>query len=98
VPTPPLKPGDKIRFVSPASTPEHDDVSATAAKLMTWGLRVDYGQYVFNKLRYLAGTDDERLTDLNAAFRDEEVRAVFTTRGGKGVSHCRAGRFQCLAA
>lgn len=85
MPTSPLKAGDKIRFVSPASTPDRDDVSATAAKLTTWGLRVDYGQHVFNKLGYLAGTDDERLADLNAAFQDEEVRAVFTTRGGKGA-------------
>jgi muramoyltetrapeptide carboxypeptidase len=30
-----------------------------------------------------AGTADERLADLNAAFQDEEIRAVFTTRGGK---------------
>jgi muramoyltetrapeptide carboxypeptidase len=85
VPVPLLKPGDKIRLVSPASTPDRDEVSAIAAKLMTWGLRVDYGQYVFNKLGYLAGTDAERLADLNAAFRDEEVRAVFATRGGKGA-------------
>jgi muramoyltetrapeptide carboxypeptidase len=52
---------------------------------MTWGLSVDYGQYVFNQMGYLAGTDEERLADLNAAFRDEEVRAVFATRGGKGA-------------
>ena len=85
MPTPLLKPGDKVRFVSPASTPDRDDVFANAAKLLKWGLRVDYGQHVFNKLGYLAGTDDERLADLNAAFRDEDVRAVFTTRGGKGA-------------
>jgi len=36
-------------------------------------------------LGYLAGTDDERLADLNAAFQDEEARPVFTTRGGKGA-------------
>jgi muramoyltetrapeptide carboxypeptidase len=60
-------------------------VAATAAKLVTWGLRVDYGQHVFNEMGYLAGTDDERLSDLNGAFRDQEVRAVFATRGGKGA-------------
>src|SRR5262249_46363076 len=34
---------------------------------------------------YLAGTDEERLADLNAALRDPEVRAIFATRGGKGA-------------
>ena len=85
MPSPFLEPGNKIRFVSPASTPDRAGVYSTAAKLITWGLRVDYGQHIFNELGYLAGIDDERLVDLNGAFQDEEVRAVFTTRGGKGA-------------
>ena len=38
----------------------------------------------FRKLGYLAGTDEERITDVNEALRDEGVRAIFATRGGKG--------------
>ncbi|MDR6900387.1 muramoyltetrapeptide carboxypeptidase [Rhizobium miluonense] len=52
--------------------------------LKGWGLNVDFGEHAFSKWSYLAGTDEERLADLNAAFRDPEVRAIFTTRGGKG--------------
>ncbi len=33
---------------------------------------------------YLAGHDDDRLEDLNEAFRDPGVRAVFSTTAGKG--------------
>ncbi|MBZ9605785.1 S66 peptidase family protein [Phyllobacterium chamaecytisi] len=79
-----LKPGDKVRFVSPASTPDRDDVFQRARKLECWGLRVDYGQHAFKKWSYLAGTDEERVADFNAALRDPEVRAIFATRGGKG--------------
>lgn len=32
----------------------------------------------------LPSTDDQRLDDLNQAFRDPEIRAVFATRGGRG--------------
>jgi muramoyltetrapeptide carboxypeptidase len=34
---------------------------------------------------YLAGTDEDRLADLNNALRDPGVRAIFCTRGGKGA-------------
>lgn len=81
---PPLRPGDKVRFVSPASSPDKDRVLANAEILKGWGLRVDFGEHAFRKWSYLAGTDEERLADLNAALRDPDVRAIFTTRGGKG--------------
>jgi muramoyltetrapeptide carboxypeptidase len=83
--TPPLlRQGDKIRFVSPASPPDRDMVLRHAEILKSWGLSVDFGQHAFSKLDYLAGTDEERLADFDAALRDPDVRAVFTTRGGKG--------------
>ncbi|KAA1182919.1 LD-carboxypeptidase [Rhizobium tropici] len=81
---PPLRPGDKVRFVSPASSPDRDRVLRNAEILKGWGLKVDFGEHVFRKWSYLAGTDEERLADLNAALRDPDVRAIFTTRGGKG--------------
>lgn len=83
--TPPkLRPGDKVRFVSPASTPDKDATIRRAKTLESWGLRVDFGTHAFDKTGYLAGTDDDRLSDLNDALRDPDVRAIFATRGGKG--------------
>ncbi|WP_246705495.1 LD-carboxypeptidase [Rhizobium sp. P40RR-XXII] len=81
---PPLRPGDKVRFVSPASSPDRDRVQKHAEILKGWGLSVDFGEHVFRKWNYLAGTDEERLSDLNAALRDPGVGAIFATRGGKG--------------
>ena len=80
----PLRAGDTVRFVSPASSPVREEVLQRAGILEAWGLQVDFGEHAFKKLSYLAGTDEERLSDLNSAFRDPQVRAVFTTRGGKG--------------
>jgi len=81
---PPLRPGDLIRFVSPASSPAREGVEASADLLRGMGYAVDFGRNAFNKLNYLAGTDDERLADLNDALRDPGVRAIFATKGGKG--------------
>ena len=80
----PLEPGDKIRFVSPASPPNREDVEASVELVESWGFKADVGRHAYNKLNYLAGTDDERLSDFNEALNDPQVRAIFATRGGKG--------------
>jgi muramoyltetrapeptide carboxypeptidase len=82
---PRLEPGDRVRVVSPASTPDRDFVARGVELLTGWGLQVELGEHVFDSVGYLAGTDEDRLADLNDAFRDPGVRAVFATRGGKGA-------------
>jgi muramoyltetrapeptide carboxypeptidase len=54
------------------------------------GLKVELGRHVFDRLGYLAGSDKDRLADINDALRDEGVRAVITTMGASGecVRHC----------
>jgi len=79
-----LNPGDLVRLVSPASTPETAGVERRAEMLKSWGLRVEVAAHAFDKVSYLAGTDDDRLSDLEDALLDRDVRAVFATRGGKG--------------
>jgi muramoyltetrapeptide carboxypeptidase len=79
-----LKRGDRIRFLSPASTPDRADALARAQALRDLGFEVDFGPHAFTKYGPFAGTDEQRLDDLNTALRDPDVRAIFTTRGGKG--------------
>ena len=80
-----LRQGDLVRLVSPASTPDAAAVSDTAKFLEAIGLRVDLGRHVFDKLGYLAGRDEDRLADMNAALADPAVRAIIATGGGKGA-------------
>jgi muramoyltetrapeptide carboxypeptidase len=79
-----LRSGDKVRFISPASTPDRDGVLRCAETLKRWGLTVEYGEHAFAKESTFAGSDEQRAADLNAALRDPAVRAVFATRGGRG--------------
>jgi len=82
---PRLRPGDTVRFVSPASTPEPAMVERAGRYLMSLGLRVEVAPHVFDRWGYMAGTDDDRLDDLTVAMRDPDVRAIIATRGGKGA-------------
>lgn len=92
-----LRCGDTIRFVSPASAPDRQAVETRARIFEGWGLQVTYGDHVFDRLAYLAGSDADRLADIDAAFRDPTVRAVVATRGGKG-SYRIADRLDFAAA
>ena len=82
---PRLRPGDRVRLVSPASYPDRAHVDQYLKVLESWGLRGEVASHAFDEWGYMAGFDDERLEDLNEAFRDPEVRAVVTTRGGAGA-------------
>lgn len=79
-----LMAGDLIRYVSPASTPEKQTMLKRAEALENLGFRVEFAPHAFSRYAWMAGRDEERLADLNDAFRDPQVRAIFATRGGKG--------------
>jgi muramoyltetrapeptide carboxypeptidase len=81
---PMLLPGDRVRVVAPGSAP--DARLARGVEILTgFGLVVELGAHVNDKFGYLAGTDENRLADLNAAFSDPGIRGVFAARGGYGT-------------
>lgn len=80
-----LKPGDRVRLVSPASTPTREGVKKCIEIMKGWGLRPETGKHAFNEYGYLAGKDEDRLADINDAIRDPGIKAIFATRGGKGA-------------
>lgn len=82
----PLRPGDVIRFVAPASAGDMEGVRAAKALFEARGFKVVIPEGIGRKRGYLAGTDDERVAELNEAFRDPEARAVFAIRGGYGLT------------
>lgn len=83
----PLKPGDKIAIVSPAGNIKSNLVYEAADVLRREGYRVEIMPNALGKWGHYSGTPDERYSDLAAAFRDPEVRAILCARGGYGVVH-----------
>lgn len=80
-----LRAGDSVCLVSPASTPDQDAVARSKTLLESYGLQVQMGRHVFDRLGYLAGRDEDRLEDLNDAIKDPSIRAIIATCGGKGA-------------
>lgn len=77
--------GDRVRLVSPASFPSEDLLAESVRTLESWGLVVEVGKHVLDRHGYMAGRDEDRLADLNDAYRDPGVRAVIATTGGAGA-------------
>lgn len=82
---PVLRPGDRVRLVSPGSWPSEAWVAESVAILEGWGLRAEVGAHALDRWGYQAGREDDRVADLDDAFRDPGVRAIVTTRGGAGT-------------
>jgi muramoyltetrapeptide carboxypeptidase len=96
---PRLAPGDKVALISPASPPNGRRMLLLGkTRLEQLGLQVTMGKHALSEYGYLAGTDRERLRDLEAAFRDRSVKAIFCARGGYGVGRFLARFDSALAA
>jgi muramoyltetrapeptide carboxypeptidase len=81
-----LKPGDEVAIVSPSFAVEESKVIEAVAFLENWGLKVRVGKNSFKKCGQFAGTDQERLTDIQEMTYDENIKAIFCSRGGYGMS------------
>jgi len=83
---PPLRPGDTIAVVAPASDLNRERVERAVGRLEAMGFRVKWASDIYRKRGYLAGTDERRADELMAAFRDPEVKAIFPGTGGYGTT------------
>ena len=80
-----LKKGDTVTIISPSGKIEPEAILNAIKWLNSWGLEVRLGKNCLNKWHNFAGTDDERLFDIQTALNDPEIKAVFCSRGGYGM-------------
>jgi muramoyltetrapeptide carboxypeptidase len=80
-----LGPGATLAVVSPASTPKPDLVHQGISRLQALGYRTVLGRHALERgPLYYAGTLEQRLEDLHAAFADPSIDGILCTRGGWG--------------
>ncbi len=82
-----LQQGSTIGITCPAGYVSYERISYAVETFKSWGFNVVVGKTVGNDTSsYFAGTDEERLTDLQAMLDDPQINAVIMGRGGYGVS------------
>lgn len=82
---PPLRPGARVRVVAPSSPFDHALVRRGIAWLAE-RYRVEFDPAIFGPPGLLAGSDAERLADLNVALGDANLGAILAARGGYGLT------------
>ena len=80
-----LRKGDEVAIISPSSSIDEDKINKAAVLLEEWGLKVRLGRNVLKQSGPFAGTDSERLHDLQQTTDDKRVKAVICSRGGYGM-------------
>jgi len=83
---PSLKPGDKIGLIAPSRMITEDQISKALLIFNDCGLEVVKGENLLNQSGYFAGTDEERLNDLQSFIDESEIKAIFCARGGYGMT------------
>jgi muramoyltetrapeptide carboxypeptidase len=81
-----LSEGDEIAIISPSSYIDDKILYDASEYLEKWGLRVRLGKNAAGKDGPFAGSDTERLSDLQEVTDDRSIKAVFCSRGGYGLS------------
>lgn len=79
-----LTPGTRVALVAPAGPVDAERISASEARCRALGLDPIVFPHAAARDRYLAGDDDQRLGDLQSAFDDPAIGAVWALRGGYG--------------
>lgn len=89
---PALRAGARVALVAPAGPLlERDDLARSEELCRALDWEPVLARHAGAHHGYFAGTDDERLADLNAALRDDTVQAVWCIRGGYGVTRILDG-------
>ena len=83
---PSLNPGDAVGLVAPSRTIAEHQVKTALGTFQAWGLEVVKGKHLFGQHGYFAGTDRQRLSDLQEMINDDRVKAIFCARGGYGIT------------
>ncbi len=84
---PPLRPGDTVGIVAPASNVNRIDLDKGCDGLRQAGYRPFYFDSILEQDMYFAGSVDRRARELETMFSREDVRAIICARGGYGANY-----------
>lgn len=86
----PLKKGAKIAVISPAGAVEVSQLEKGIEMIRKKGFEPVLGEHLYTKFSNgynYAGTEKERIKDINWALNDKEISAIWASRGGYGCQH-----------
>ena len=80
----PVRAGDRVAIVSPASPFAREELDRGAAELRALGYEPVYEESIFEKALFTSGSPEVRAAAFRRAWSDPSVAAVIAVRGGYG--------------
>lgn len=81
----PLREGARVALIAPSGVVRRtEDIERAVSNVHSFGWIPVPAAHVVSQLGYLAGSDSERLADINAAFASDDIDAIWCVRGGYG--------------
>ncbi|HBF21795.1 MAG: LD-carboxypeptidase [Owenweeksia sp.] len=80
-----LRKGDTVGLVATARKISRDELQPAIEILESWGLKVELAPNLFKSHHQFAGTDEQRLADLQGFIDSIDIDAIICVRGGYGT-------------
>jgi muramoyltetrapeptide carboxypeptidase len=80
-----LKKGDTVAIIATARKVSKEEIQPAVTFFESYGLSVLLGKNLFESNNQYAGTDEQRIEDLQWALNDENIKAIIIARGGYGT-------------
>ena len=83
---PPIRRGERIWLIAPSSYLLEKQLDRFIRSILSAGYVLKFGQFLLAKSGMQAGTDQQRLDDLQKALDDPEAKIIWCARGGYGLT------------
>ena len=75
-----------IGIIALSGACDKEKIENSKACLEKMGFKVKLSKNIFDKDRYLAGSDEGKISELHRLFEDSEIDLILNARGGSGAS------------
>ena len=79
-----LKRGDKIGIIALAGVCNRDKLVKARECFEKLGFIVEFSKNIYDENAYLAGSDEDKVSELHRFFRDSSIKLIMNARGGYG--------------
>lgn len=80
-----LNKGDTIGIIALSGDCDREKVDKAKENIEALGYKVELSKNIYDKNRYLAGSDEDKIKELERFFQDEEIKLILCARGGYGA-------------
>jgi muramoyltetrapeptide carboxypeptidase LdcA involved in peptidoglycan recycling len=80
-----LNKGDTIGIIALSGDCDREKVEKAKTNIESLGYKVKLSKNIYDQNRYLAGSDEDKISELERFFEDDEIKLILCARGGYGA-------------